>query len=88
MNGPTDVLEVGVIKELVGELLNPLPDLVHTDGPEQGHYLLRLCLLLTHTEQTYSERGGKGDMGGGKDWLLNKTNLCIQPWWLGGRASA
>ena len=32
VDGPTDVLEVGVVQELVGELLHPLTDLVHADG--------------------------------------------------------
>ena len=51
MNGPTDVLEVGVIKELVGELLHPLPDLVHTDGPEQGQYwVIVTAVFATDTQ--------------------------------------
>ena len=32
MDGPTDVLEVGVVQELVRKLFHPLPDLVHADG--------------------------------------------------------
>jgi hypothetical protein len=32
MDGPTDVLEVSVVQELVGKLFHPLPDLVHADG--------------------------------------------------------
>jgi len=34
VNGPTHVLEVGVVEKLVGVLLHPLADLVHADGTD------------------------------------------------------
>ena len=36
VDGPADVLQVGVVEELVGVLLHPLADLAHADGPDFG----------------------------------------------------